>query len=112
MFTDADKIQLTQLGEQMLPLEHCGSILGYTREEFLELYELDKDAKLHYERGLTKAAAQIINTIKLDAKSKWQAMEYLATNIINVKKVPSNIKKETPKQKKNENNDDHWLDKI
>lgn len=115
MFTPEQKKILQQLGERMLPIEHCGAVINMTRLDFLEEYELDKDAQLHYEKGLSKSALKLMDNLRTQSdKQDWKTTQYLADNVLVMKKTatPTVAKKETSKKKVEEESDDTWLDKL
>src|SRR5574343_97388 len=109
MFTDKQKIILSQLGEQMVPLDHCGAVINMTRKDFLEQYEEDKDAQLHYEKGLSKASIMIMKTIKENSQKDFKSLEYTATNVLNVKKTTATKKENVVKPKVEEFSEDNWI---
>lgn len=112
MFKDSDYRKLEELGLIGLPLEHCGASLDMTRQEFIENYLEDKEARKAYERGQSAGAQAQLVKIMSKADKEWKAQQFLAEAFrLKVdprkKDISDNVKKDS-----DEEDDDDFFDHL
>ena len=95
MFTKAQLNEIKRCGKEGWSLRVVASKLGITRQEFMEMYQDNKDAQLYYEAGLSDAEIQLMVVAKSGMEEDQKKFSFVAEQI---GLTGSNREKLTPKE--------------